>query len=116
MFLIVIFSNGYQILKYSQVFKFFLCNSFNCSSLTSEGESSIKEIEFVVFGYAIVSRIDVSPANIITTLQNLKAIPQFGGAPYLNNFFPVIYFKLFEIILRISLFAFLCTNQVRQNK
>jgi len=43
---------------------------------TPGAESSINEIALVVLGNAIVSRIDVSPANIITILSNPEAIPQ----------------------------------------
>jgi hypothetical protein len=42
---------------------------------TSDGDSAIRSWAFVVFGNAITSRIDFSPASSITTRSSPSAIP-----------------------------------------
>ncbi len=50
-------------------------SSFNCFSSTSDGEPSIKDSAFFVFGNAITSLIDSFPVNIATILSIPKAMP-----------------------------------------
>jgi len=56
--------------------------SRNCRSGTVDGASAIRSVPRAVLGKGITSRIDVSPARIITSRSSLSAIPPCGGAPY----------------------------------
>src|SRR5579863_48984 len=59
-----------------------ICSSWSWTSLTGEGASVIRQIPFCVFGKAITSRIELSPARSMTRRSSPKAIPPWGGAPY----------------------------------
>src|ERR1700683_1123723 len=59
-------------------------SSFNCRALTSEGAPLIGSTAFWVFGKAITSRIDSVPHSIIIRRSTPKAMPPWGGAPYVS--------------------------------
>ena len=51
-------------------------------SETGDGASHIRSVPRAVLGNGITSRMDVSPARIITSRSRPSAIPPCGGAPY----------------------------------
>src|SRR5690348_13776405 len=57
-------------------------SSRNWRSGTEDGASHIKSVPRAVFGKGITSRIEVSPARIITSRSRPSAMPPCGGAPY----------------------------------
>src|SRR5215472_4317204 len=57
-------------------------SSFNWRSGTVEGASHIRSVPRAVLGKGITSRMEVSPARIITRRSRPSAIPPCGGAPY----------------------------------
>src|SRR5580698_3197333 len=59
-------------------------SSRNTRSETVDGASLIKSVARAVFGKGITSRMDDSPARIITRRSSPSAIPPCGGAPYSN--------------------------------
>ena len=73
----------YLLADSSYLLRFFnrIPNSLNCSFPTPEGDSAIRSCAAVVFGNAITSRIDFSPAINITTRSIPSAIPPCGGVP-----------------------------------
>src|SRR5207245_11392852 len=56
-------------------------NSRNCLSGAGDGASHITSDPPAVLGNGITSRIEVSPARIITRRSRPSAIPPCGGAP-----------------------------------
>src|SRR3989338_2371761 len=61
-----------------------MCNSCNCFSLTSLGAFSINDSAALFLGNAMTSLIDSLPVIIATILSKPRAIPPWGGVPYLN--------------------------------
>ncbi len=58
--------------------------SRNTRSETDAGASHMRSLPRAVFGNGITSRMDDSPARIITRRSSPSAIPPCGGAPYSN--------------------------------
>src|SRR6185312_11333668 len=60
----------------------FKCSSRNCFGSTVEGDPAMRSTALAVFGKAITSRIDDSPARIATIRSSPRAMPPWGGVPY----------------------------------
>src|SRR5208283_3485649 len=59
-------------------------SSFSWRGSTSDGAPLIGSTAFCVFGNAITSRNESVPQSIMQILSTPKAIPPWGGAPYLS--------------------------------
>ncbi len=57
-------------------------SSRNWRSGTGEGASHIRSVPRAVLGNGMTSRIEVSPARIMTRRSKPRAMPPCGGAPY----------------------------------
>src|SRR5690606_23746799 len=58
------------------------CSSFSWRGSTVDGAPAIRSTAAAVFGNAMTSRIDGSPARIATIRSRPSAMPPWGGAPY----------------------------------